>query len=266
MHAKYKIAFFDIDGTLVDSYASGDTMFEKIPQSAKDAIRKLEANGIITAIATGRGKAIIQELVDALGMHSYISSNGQSLVFHGEEIHKEFVAEEKITMILDALHERIESGEVIIGYETPSGRIIADRQLSDFDKRFDKYPQINGSLNDYKHHDVYQVAIYCQDRDSISIDVPGVSAKVVAPVVLNVIPEHVSKAYAIEKMLAELGIDKSEAIAFGDELNDLEMFGAVGLPIAMGNAVPELKAAAAYVTDDVDKDGIYNACVHFNLI
>jgi hydroxymethylpyrimidine pyrophosphatase-like HAD family hydrolase len=35
--------------------------------------------------------------------------------------------------------------------------------------------------------------------------------------------------------------------------------------VAMGNAIPELKKLADYVTSDVDKDGIYNACEKLGL-
>ncbi|MBQ5753927.1 MAG: HAD hydrolase family protein, partial [Alistipes sp.] len=35
--------------------------------------------------------------------------------------------------------------------------------------------------------------------------------------------------------------------------------------VAMGNAIPELKARADYITTDVDKDGIYNACIALGL-
>ena len=83
---------------------------------------------------------------------------------------------------------------------------------------------------------------------------------------LDILPEAVSKASAIERMLGLLGLDRSQAIAFGDEENDLEMFGAVDYTVAMGNAIDALKQTATYVTDNVDEDGIYNACRYFGLI
>ena len=66
--------------------------------------------------------------------------------------------------------------------------------------------------------------------------------------------------------LERLGIDASEAIAFGDGENDLSMFSAVGTSVAMGNAQETVKAAATYVTTAVDDDGIFNAAKHFDLI
>ena len=53
---------------------------------------------------------------------------------------------------------------------------------------------------------------------------------------------------------------------FGDGTNDLKMFDPAWLSIAMGNARPALKEAADYVTDDCDRDGIWNACRHFGWV
>ena len=55
-------------------------------------------------------------------------------------------------------------------------------------------------------------------------------------------------------------------MAFGDGGNDLTMFGVVGTAIAMGNGNEDVKEQADYVTDDVDRDGIYNACVRLGLL
>ena len=52
---------------------------------------------------------------------------------------------------------------------------------------------------------------------------------------------------------------------FGDGLNDMSMFIDDWTSVAMGNAVPELKAKADLVTTAVDEDGIYNACLVLDL-
>ena len=74
------------------------------------------------------------------------------------------------------------------------------------------------------------------------------------------------KDLGVAATLERLGVDVSEAIAFGDGENDLSMFGAVGTSVAMGNAQDTVKAAATYVTTAVDDDGIYNAAKHFGLV
>ena len=59
---------------------------------------------------------------------------------------------------------------------------------------------------------------------------------------------------------------KGTTVFVGDGVNDVCMLEAAGHGVAMGNAVPETKAAAEYVTDDIDKDGVYNGLKHYGLI
>lgn len=67
-------------------------------------------------------------------------------------------------------------------------------------------------------------------------------------------------------MLKHYGIDKSQAMAFGDGNNDIEMLKAVGNGIAMANASDDLKAVADEICGDVSEDGIYHYCLEKRLI
>jgi hydroxymethylpyrimidine pyrophosphatase-like HAD family hydrolase len=58
----------------------------------------------------------------------------------------------------------------------------------------------------------------------------------------------------------------SNCIGFGDGGNDTTMIKDCGIGVAMGNAIPELKSIADYVTSSVDEDGIANALRHFGII
>lgn len=75
-----------------------------------------------------------------------------------------------------------------------------------------------------------------------------------------------SKAEGIDRMLARFGIGLDETMAFGDGGNDIPMLRHVGTSVAMGNAAPEVKQAADYVTTSVDDHGIARALRHFGLI
>lgn len=72
-----------------------------------------------------------------------------------------------------------------------------------------------------------------------------------------------SKGIALKYLCDMYGIDRSELIAFGDNLNDLEMLTFAGLGVAVGNAVPELKAKADYITLPCDEDGVARAIEKF---
>ena len=68
--------------------------------------------------------------------------------------------------------------------------------------------------------------------------------------------EGVSKGEGLRKVCEYCGVDISEAIAAGDELNDLSMIEAAGLGVAMGNAHADIKAAANYITLTNDENGL----------
>lgn len=66
--------------------------------------------------------------------------------------------------------------------------------------------------------------------------------------------------------MEHLKICKSEAIAFGDGGNDVEMLQYVGLGIAMGNGGEELKTRADFVTKKASEGGILFALKKFNVV
>jgi Cof subfamily protein (haloacid dehalogenase superfamily) len=76
---------------------------------------------------------------------------------------------------------------------------------------------------------------------------------------INITMAGISKGTALAALIAHLGLKADEVAAIGDGHNDLSLFSNAGLRIAMGNAPPELKKAADYVTADVEHDGVAQA-------
>ena len=73
----------------------------------------------------------------------------------------------------------------------------------------------------------------------------------------------IDKAKALDSVLAPMGYSPEQMISFGDGMNDLSMVKYAGIGVAMGNAVPELKDVAQYVTSTNDEDGIAEALYRF---
>lgn len=65
-----------------------------------------------------------------------------------------------------------------------------------------------------------------------------------------------SKWVAINSLVDKIGINKENIIAFGDDVNDLEMIKNAGIGVAMGNAEEQLKKIANYITDTNVNDGV----------
>ena len=80
-------------------------------------------------------------------------------------------------------------------------------------------------------------------------------------------PKGIDKGVGVARALEYLGrTGNARTFGFGDSGNDLGMLAAVETAVAMGNAMPEVKAVADYVTDDVARDGTVTAMQHFGLI
>jgi hydroxymethylpyrimidine pyrophosphatase-like HAD family hydrolase len=62
-----------------------------------------------------------------------------------------------------------------------------------------------------------------------------------------VLPAGVSKQSGLDHALMQLGLHREDIAAVGDEENDLDLFRGAGLTFAVGNAAPDLKAAADMV-------------------
>lgn len=112
---------------------------------------------------------------------------------------------------------------------------------------------------DYDNEDIYQIYLHCpqQQEELYRFETMGIDRIRYNDFDLDILPKGVSKAVGITAMLKKMmDISASEAVAFGDGYNDIEMLGLVGVGIAMGNAETALKQAADFVTKPVHEDGI----------
>lgn len=89
-----KIVFFDLDGTVLNED-------KQILESTKTAIRLLQDKGVYTAIATGRVPLMFDWILEELNIDSYVSTNGQYVVFEGKEIYSNPLDPEMLNSITD---------------------------------------------------------------------------------------------------------------------------------------------------------------------
>ncbi len=73
---------------------------------------------------------------------------------------------------------------------------------------------------------------------------------------LDLAPDGVSKASALEVVRARLRCDPALTLAVGDGSNDLEMFAWAHRSVAMGQALPHIRSAAGETTLSVGEDGL----------
>ena len=257
--AKKRYLFFDIDGTL----AAGGYGNTYIPESTKLALQKLREAGHFLCIATGRAQAMAVSFMKDLGFENMISDGGYGLTLNGELIDITPLPKDKmVSLIRECQTKNIPWGIQVDNSDT---RLVPDERFEEITHDIYMKSRIVPNLNPEDYEKLYKAYIVCPYPEEFTIeglkDLPWCRF---FKEYLYV--EPADKAFGINKMLNHLGAKAEDAVVFGDAANDLSMFTDDGwIKVAMGNAIPELKAKADYVTTDVDKDGIYNACVHLCL-
>lgn len=91
---------------------------------------------------------------------------------------------------------------------------------------------------------------------ALRLDVPGCHPTISGAPFLEVGRAGVTKATALSRYCEAKGIDRRDVVAFGDNINDLEMLEWAGMGVAMGNAGPDVRHAADHVTLTNDEEGV----------
>lgn len=254
-----KILFFDVDGTLFDSTKT-------IPQSAKDALAQARANGYELAIATGRGPFMIAPLLEELAIDTYVTFNGQYVVYKGEVVYTNQVDKSTLDGIVTFGASRGEHA-VFLDENQMVASVAGEPKLEEAlaTLKF-PYPLVDPVY--YKNNDVYQTLVFIEQAQETLYEAKFPTVQFVRwhPYSCDILPANGSKAVGIEKLLVRLGYTMEDAVAFGDGLNDIEMLSAVGTSVAMGNGHAEAKAVATHIAPHVDEGGLATIMKELNLI
>ncbi len=275
-----EIIFVDVDGTLVD--------YENhLPESAVKAIRQARKNGHKVYICTGRSKAEVYPPLWEIGLDGMIGGNGSYVESEGVVVMHQLITLEQCKHIVDWLHER----KLEFYLESNNGLFASEHFEEEGEPVIQEYSKRKGKENAEKltvrevfpdmifggelyRDDVNKVSFilrsYQDHLDSIQ-EFPdlqpgtwGGKGEIALFGDLGV--KDITKAHAIDQLLNYLGAKREDTIAFGDAKVDIPMLEYCHIGVAMGSGGDEIKAMADYITDDVDKDGLYNAFVHFGLI
>lgn len=255
-----KIAFFDIDGTLVPFSK------KELPDSTIAALDSLRSRGVKVFVSTGRPRRLISNLRD-YPFDGYIMLNG-SVARLCDEVIAEYPIDEAAAREV----VRVSTGQGFscamytadglgINFKDDRSRaMVRDLHLPDV-----PVVDLNRVLDT---EPAYQFTVYVnqEEFEKYYKSIDGIEWSRWNPGFVDGNPKGGSKGRTIGRVLSLLGIPKEESMAFGDGENDITMLDSVGLGVAMGNASDLVKSHAAYVTDDVESDGITTALRHFGLM
>jgi len=249
-----------MDGTFLKS----DGTYDK--ERLARLLPKMEEKGMLFAVSSGRSVLAIDALFeDVLDKIAVIAENGSIVQYQGKVIFADFLSKEQYIEIAKAIQMNpfyenegmLFSGEnaayVLEGatekylakcyhyYENV--KVISDYDQMDNDRIFKITTTFNGDTvldgSDWLDQHLDYITAVTTGFDSIDI-----------------ILSYVNKGFGIDHLCQELGIDASEVVAFGDNLNDFQMLEYAGKAIATDNARVEIKAVSDEVIGNCNEESV----------
>ncbi|MBU9218166.1 Cof-type HAD-IIB family hydrolase [Burkholderia gladioli] len=232
----------DLDGTLLNRD-------HQLDPYTIDTVRRLAADGIPIIIATGRHHADVAGIRDVLGIRPYlITSNGARV--HAPDDMPLYASDIAPAVVRELVRPELvgEHGRVIVNLFTDTGWLI-DREAP----HLLEFHQDSGfayrvaDLPAYAAEDVAKV-LYIGEPADLAVLAERLASRFgdalyvtySLPDCLEVMTAGVSKGRALRVVLERLGLDRAHCVAFGDNMNDIDLLETAGHPFMMDNANPDL--------------------------
>lgn len=251
-----KLIASDIDGTLVPDGGN------ELNPELYDVILKLRAKGIQFAAASGRQWLSIESIFEPIKEKVfYLSDNGAYVGLHGRRLYINPIERKTVMdMVQDVRNmeglDVLICGPDVIYTETDNqefldwmvnGYRFHVKQVEDLTKVESEFIKVSV----YRKTDVEAHTRTLREKygDRLKMTLAG-------DMWLDCMRPGINKGQAVKLLQDSLGIKPEETMAFGDQLNDIEMLKQAYYSFAVGNAREEVKAAARFRTDTNVNDGV----------
>ncbi len=255
-----RLLLFDLDGTLLGPS-------RRVSAANAQALRFAMSLGIRVGFATGRSRRSVQPWVKELKPNAPLILLNGGMVWDtasGSALLEHRLPRADACAALEAVAELGVHANVYVGDEIAIARPCETSRRSEV-KDGVAHTTVGDLLAYLEEQPLDPLKILCIDEDGgIEALAEQIRPTLTAGSVLvhsestylEVLPPGVSKGAALAAVTAHTGIDASDVIAFGDNLNDLELLQASGLGVAMQNCHPRVQQCADLVIGPNDSDAI----------
>lgn len=248
---------FDVDGTLRDN------VNHQVSDSTLKSLHILKESGYKLIISLGRGVDSLMKtgLMEMLKWDGYVCNNGQTILDADGNILFQVSMEESAVLQTLEIAKQLNYA-VVLKSKT---RVISKEPDEYVLKSQRFFKSVIPPVGTYDGQCVEAMIVYGPRGYNYApfLEIPGINVLPGESTYADLTIADVSKATGIEYLLKQYHLH--QYIAFGDSLNDVEMFKHAYISVAMGQGNPLLKEIATYVTTSIDDDGIYKACLHLGL-
>ena len=264
-----KIVFSDIDGTFL-------TNDHKVTEQTEKAVKSLLEKRIPFVLVSARMPEAIYPITNKMEVKIPIISYSGGLVLTEDEevLYSKTIDAEHTKSVLKAIDE----GWTDISVNYYAGRRWFVRDVTDkrikYEMDITSATAENADFNELMNKNIVpnKILIMCEPPTCEEMErglgkmFPALNVVRSSKFLLEIMDKSVSKATGIDVMLKHFGLNPAEAIGFGDNYNDIEMFKFVGTAIVMGNAPEPVKKYATEVTASNEDSGIYKYLVKSRII
>ena len=246
---EYRCLLFDLDGTLLRS----DKTISPRTLRALEACRE---RGVKIGISTNRSENRAKPFLDQLGPEIIISSGGALVRSDGEIIFRAEFSPAETRRVLDLIQavcgaeaEITVDGETAHYWNFKSDPAVMDKSWSgstycDFSRFSGTALKLCAEITDETFPALKSALPDCDCLRFSGEDW------------CKITKANATKENALQELCRTTGLTLAEIAAFGDDTPDIGMLRLCGLGVAMGNAIPPVKAAADVVIGTNDEDGI----------
>jgi Cof subfamily protein (haloacid dehalogenase superfamily) len=273
-----RLIALDIDGTLLDSHWD-------VSEANRSAIAEATRRGIEVALVTGRrydfAMPVARKIDSPLTM---IVSNGAIIRTQAGETHvRHLLPRQTAAGVLRDTQAWRSKAALIFDRPRENQVMVESLQFDDPNRQayYQRYRESFGEAKPLESalvEDPIQVMFAgtvgaMRDAEAalrrseciedVSVALTIYESKDFA--MIDVLHPECSKGSSLEEWAALRGVPREEVMAIGDNHNDLEMLSFAGIPVVMGNSVPELKAFGWHETRTNDESGVAAAIERFAL-
>lgn len=241
----------DLDGTLL--YGRDNTVSEEMFA----LIREMKARGILFAAASGRQYYNLKRLFAPVWEDmAFICENGAVVYYQDEILAQQTIPGEELLKLVHTIDEEKEA-QVLLSSATTSYICPKTEEYIEVLRRLGNHVTIINNWEEVQEPCV-KVAWYEKGVDQKRKEFWDAKIQPPARVVtsgydwLDVLYPDSHKGVGIKVLLEHFGLKPEEAVAFGDNYNDIEMLEAVGFPVAMNSGADGVKQRCPYHTDRVE--------------
>ena len=267
----YRLAALDMDGTLLDSNNGISPYSRRVLQRAAEA-------GRVVALCTGRCLSQLRTFLDANPAIGYVIAESGGCLYDARNhavLRQMLLPTEPAERILRAAKEYDVCFQVFIDNQSymclPPGTQLARYHLGEYEAAFRMGAlYVDDILAVWQEHgmradkiNLYFASEADRARFQRVLEPMGLGVCDSMGLGFEISPAEASKSTGLAELCAHVGIDIGDTLAVGDGGNDLDIMSAAGFSVAMGNAIPQVKALADAVTGDCDHDGAARAMVRY---